>query len=54
MLSQLWLMNLQDLKTAISDYFYDFQPSKWKKMSEGTWKQVKQCAENGWQHTVVL
>jgi hypothetical protein len=46
-ISQLWLTNIQDLKTAIRDCFYEIQPSKRKKMSERTWTRKKQCEENG-------
>jgi hypothetical protein len=34
--SQLWLTNLQDLKIAMRNCFYDIKPSTWKKMSEIT------------------
>jgi hypothetical protein len=52
-ISELCLTN-QDLKTAIRNSFFDIQPSAWQKMPERTWKRIKQCADNGGQHTNML
>jgi hypothetical protein len=51
---QLRVTNLQDLKAAVGDCFYDIQPSTWKKVSERTRNRIKQCAEKGRQHTDML
>lgn len=53
-ISHLRLTNGEDLKTAISDRFYEIKPLMSMKMSKRTWTRMKQCTENGGQNTDVL
>jgi hypothetical protein len=44
------LLTIEDLNTAIRDFFNDFKPSTWK-MHRGTWGKIEICSENRREHT---